>query len=347
MADKIRIGIIGGGGIARGAHIPGYQKLAAVEIVAVADVAPGKAEETAGLCGIPAAYTDYNEMLAAEGLDAVSVCTPNAFHKAPTIAALKAGCHVLCEKPIAMNLQEGQEMVEAAYKAGKTLQIGLNQRFSPDAQALKRFIDAGELGDIYYGEATFLRRRGIPTWGVFTQKEQQGGGALIDIGVHALDHCLWQMGNPKPVSVTGVTWANFGKRTDLATVRGLWDVDKFNVDDMGVALVRFGNGACLILKASWDGHISESFMEARILGTHGGAHLRPLAIFKDMHGSMVDITPRQLPQVDSHHVEIEHFIAVIKGEAQEIVKPEQVLDVQAILDGIYESGQTGREVRLD
>ncbi|NLX36280.1 MAG: Gfo/Idh/MocA family oxidoreductase, partial [Chloroflexi bacterium] len=161
--DKIRVGIIGGGGIARGAHIPGYQKLSDVQIVAVADVAPGKAEETAGLHGIPAAYADYNEMLDKEGLDAVSVCTPNAYHKAPTIAALQAGCHVLCEKPIAMNLQEGRDMVEAAYKAGKTLQIGVNQRFSPEAQVLKRFVDAGELGDIYYGEATYLRRRGIPT----------------------------------------------------------------------------------------------------------------------------------------------------------------------------------------
>ena len=344
--DKIRVGIIGGGGIARGAHIPGYQKLSDVQIVAVADVAPGKAEETAGLYGIPAAYADYNEMLDKEGLDAVSVCTPNAYHKAPTIAALQAGCHVLCEKPIAMNLQEGRDMVEAAYKAGKTLQIGVNQRFSPEAQVLKRFVDAGELGDIYYGEATYLRRRGIPTWGVFTHKELQGGGALIDIGVHALDHCLWQMGNPKPVSVSGVTWANFGKRRDLATVRGLWDVDSFSVDDMGVAMVRFENGACLVLKASWDGHISETFMEARIMGTHGGAYLRPLAIYKDMHGTMVDITPKQLPTVDSHHVEIEHFVAVIKGEAEEIVKPEQALDVQAILDAIYESGVTGREVLL-
>ena len=344
--DKIRVGIIGGGGIARGAHIPGYQRLADVELVAVADIAPGKAEETAALHGIPKAYTSGEEMLAKEKLDAVSVCTPNVAHKVCTIAALEAGCHVLCEKPIAMNLREGQEMVEAAYKAGKTLQIGVNQRFSPESQALKRFVDAGELGHIYFGEATYLRRRGIPTWGVFTDKSQQGGGALIDIGVHALDHCLWQMGNPKPVSVMGATYANFGKRRDLATVDGMWDVDKFSVDDMGVAFVRFDNDACLILKASWDGHIAESFMETRILGTEGGAHLRPLAIYKDMHGTMVDITPKQLPSIDSHFVEIEHFIAVIKGEAEEIVKPEQALDVQAILDAIYESAVTGHEVLL-
>ena len=127
--DKIRVGIIGGGGIARGAHIPGYQRLADVELVAVADIAPGKAEETAGLHGIPKAYTTCEEMLAKEQLDAVSVCTPNAAHMVTTLAALKAGCHVLCEKPIAMALQQGEAMVEAAYKAGKTLQIGVNQRF--------------------------------------------------------------------------------------------------------------------------------------------------------------------------------------------------------------------------
>ncbi len=347
MAKLVRVGIIGTGGIARFAHIPGYKAQPDVEIVAFCDVVPGRAEAAAKEFGVPKAYTDYREMLAKEQLDAVSVCTPNFAHKEATIAALEAGCHVLCEKPIAMNLQEGKEMVEAARKAGKTLQVGLNNRFHPESLTIKRFAEAGEFGEIYYGEAVYLRRRGIPTWGVFTQKELQGGGALIDIGVHVLDRTLWFMGNPKPVAVMGATYANFGKRTDLATPSGMWDAERFNVDDMGVAMVRFENGATLILKASWDGHIEDSFTETRILGTHGGAVMSPLKIFKDMHGTMVNITPAGLPKVQTHTKEIEHFIAVVRGEAECMVKPEEVLDVQAILDAIYKSAETGREVLVE
>jgi predicted dehydrogenase len=346
MSKHVRVGIIGTGGIARFAHIPGYKAQQDVEIVAFCDVVPGRAEAAAKEFGVPKAYTDFCEMLAKEQLDAVSVCTPNAAHKDATIAALQAGCHVLCEKPIAMTLQQGQEMVAAAKKAGKTLQVGLNSRFMPEALTVKRFVDAGEFGKMYYGEAVYLRRRGIPNWGVFTQKELQGGGALIDIGVHVLDRTLWLMGNPKPVVVMGATYANFGKRTDLATPGGMWDAARFNVDDMGVAMVRFADGATLILKASWDGHIEDSFSEVRVLGTHGGAVMSPLRIYKDMQGTMVNITPSGLKKVETHTEEITHFMAVVRGEAECMVKPEQVLDVQAILDAIYKSGETGREVLL-
>ena len=177
-----------------------------------------------------------------EKLDGISVCTPNMAHKEVTVAALNAGLNVLCEKPMAMNLAEGKEMVAAAQKSGKVLQIGLHWRFTSEGQVLKRFIDAGELGEIYYGEATYLRRRGIPGWGVFTQKELQGGGAMIDVGVHVLDHTMWQMGNPKPVSVMGVTYEKFGHRPEVVSIWDHWDAKKFNVDDMGVAMVRFANG---------------------------------------------------------------------------------------------------------
>ncbi len=347
MSQTIRVGVIGTGGIATTQHIPGYQALEGVEIVALCDVAPGRAAAVAQ--GIPSAraYEDYREMLAKEKLDAVSVTTPNFAHRDATIAALEAGCHVLCEKPIAMNLQQGREMVEAARKAGKLLQVGLHMRFETESQTLRKYVVAGDLGEIYYGEATYMRRRGIPTWGVFTQRRFQGGGALIDIGVHALDRTLWLMGNPKPVSVLGATYAQFGKRTDVASPRGMWDVDKFDVDDMGVALVRFENGATLILRACWAAHIAGNLVETRVLGTHGGASLPPLSIHRDLHGDMVDITPTGLVEVRPHAAEIAHFIACVRGEAECIVKPEQVLDVQAILDAIYASGETGAEVRLD
>jgi predicted dehydrogenase len=347
MSDVVRIGIIGAGSIARNAHIPGYQAQDDVELAAICDVVPGKAAEAAELHGIPCAYDSYAEMLKREELHAVSVCTRNFAHKETTVAALNAGLHVLCEKPIAMNLAEGRQMVETARAVGKILQIGLHQRFESESQVLKRFVDAGELGEIYYGEATLLRRRGIPSWGVFTQKALQGGGALIDIGVHTLDKTMWLMGNPKPVSVMGATYAAFGKRGGLFSPWGPWDPQKFDVEDMGVALVRFQNDATLILRASWAAHIESNVSETRILGTEGGAYLKPLKILKDVHGAMVDLTPVALPQVTAHTEEIAHFVACIRSGSEPLVVPEQVLDVQAVLDAIYQSAKTGHEVRLD
>ncbi|MHB1294341.1 MAG: Gfo/Idh/MocA family protein [Anaerolineae bacterium] len=347
MSHTVRIGIIGAGGIARAAHMPGYLAQKDVQVVCVSDVAPGRAAEFAQEFGIPRAYESYQQMLEQEELDGVSVCTPNLVHKDPAICALNAGVHVLCEKPIAMNYAEGREMVDAAHRNSKILQIGLHWRFTAEAQALKRFIQAGELGDIYYGEATYMRRRGIPGWGVFTQKALQGGGALIDIGVHTLDHTMWLMGNPKPISVTGATYAAFGKRSDVVSIWAPWDASKFDVDDMGVAMVRFDNGATLLLRASWAANIEKAYEETRVLGTLGGAFIKPLKIFKEMHQMLVDITPAHLPEVKAHTAEVGHFIACVRGEAECQVVPEHVLDVQAVLDAIYKSAETGHEVRLD
>ena len=347
MPKPVRVAIIGAGGIARYAHVPGYQAQEDVELAAVCDVVPGKAAELAGEFNIPHAYDSCAEMLDREELDAVSVCTPNSAHKEATLAALNAGLHVLCEKPIAMNLHEGREMVEAGRKSGKVLQVGLHMRFGAEAQTLKRFVDARELGDIYYGEATTMRRRGIPSWGVFTQKEFQGGGALIDIGVHALDQAMWLMGNPKPSSVLGATYATFGRRANVVSPWGPWDPAKFDVDDMSVALIRFENGATLMLRACWAAHIGENITETRVLGTEGGAFMSPLRIYKDAPETMIDITPWHLPKVRAHTKEIEHFIACVRGETECMVVPEQVLDVQAVIDAIYKSAESGREVCLD
>ena len=344
--SNVKVGIVGAGSIARYAHVPGYRAQEGVDLVAACDVVPGKAAAFAEEHDIPAAYESLADMLANEELDAVSVCTPNFDHRNSTVTALKAGLHVLCEKPMAMNVDEGRAMVAAAHRNKRVLQIGLNLRFTSEAQTLKRFIEAGELGDIYYGEATCLRRRGIPGWGVFTQKALQGGGALIDIGVHTLDHTLWLMGNPKPVSVTGATYAAFGHRDDVVSIWDHWDANKFDVDDMGVAMVRFENDATLLLRTSWAANIAKPVQETRILGTEGGAVMSPLRVFKEMHQSLVDITPAFLPKVEAHTKEIEHFVACVRGEAECSVVPEQVLDTQAILDAIYESAESGYQVRL-
>jgi predicted dehydrogenase len=317
-----------------------------VEIVAVCDVVPGRAAEFAREHNIPRAYDSHLEMIEKEQLDAVSVCTPNYAHMQTTIDALEAGLHVLCEKPIAMNLAEGEAMVEAADRTGKLLQIGLHWRFTSEAQVLKRFAEAGDLGDIYYGESTYWRRRGIPGWGVFTQKKLQGGGALIDIGVHTLDHTMWLMGSPKPVSVTGATYAAFGKRTDVVSHGIPWDAAKFDVDDTAFAMVRFENGATLVLRTTWAANVEKSFGETRILGTRGGAHMSPLQIFTEARQALINITPAELPEVRAHTKEIEHFIDCIRTGRECIVNARQVLDVQAVLDAIYLSSETGHEVCL-
>jgi predicted dehydrogenase len=255
---------------------------------------------------------------------------------------------VLCEKPIAMNWAEGKEMVDAAHSADRVLMVGLNSRFSSEAQVLKRYIEAGELGEIYYAEATMMRERGIPGYGVFVRKAYQGGGALIDIGVHVLDQTMWLMGNPKPVAVMGATYAAFGHRAELVSLGPHWDSERFDVDDMGIGMVRFANGATLILRVTWAAYIAKYLEEQRLLGTEGGAFKSPLQIYREAHGTLTDITPTHLPEVKrTHDAEIEHFLACVRGERECMVVPEQVLDVQAVLDAIYTSSETGREIRLN
>src|SRR5580700_6542845 len=229
MAKKIKIGIIGTGGIANGAHLPGYALIPdECEVVAICDILPSALNSTsAKYPDIKNKFKDYKKLLEMPEIDGVSVCTENCGHHQITLDALKAGKHVLCEKPIAMNAREGAEMVEAAKKSKKILQIGFNGRFSPNNQTLKRFIDAGELGDIYWARAQSLRVRGIPGWGVFIDKEKQGGGPLIDIGVHILDLTLWLMGHPKPTFASGVTYQKFGKRDDILGFMGQWDTKRF------------------------------------------------------------------------------------------------------------------------
>jgi len=345
---KVRVGIIGSGGIAQACHMPGYQELADVEIHAVADINPETARRAAEQFSVPHVFSDYRDLVAMREVEAVSVCTPNAFHKGPTIAALRAGKHVLVEKPMALNATEARAMIAAAKRAGKLLMVGLNNRFSAATQALKRAADAGALGEVYFAEAVATRRRGIPGWGVFTEKEKSGGGALVDIGVHILDLTLHLMGYPKPTSVSGMVAAKFGPRKDLPRVEGgwHWDPKRFDVDDFGVGFIRFQNGASLVLKTSWAGNIGDPGFNCTLWGTDGGCRFDPLGIFRQEYGSLVDITPVDLPQVRSHSVEVERFVEAIRKGLPSPVPPEEALVTQQILDAIHRSSQTGKEVKL-
>lgn len=349
MTELLKVGIIGAGGIARFAHIPGWKNLPEeVELVAICDIIPERAVKQAEENGIPHAYGSASEMLAHHELDIVSVCVHNSAHRDCTIMALEASANVMCEKPIAMNSGQAEEMIAAAKKAGKLLTVGQNQRFAAESQVAKQLIDDGLLGDVYYGETMTLRRRGIPGWGVFHIKKYSGGGPLIDIGVHGLDLVLWLMGNPEPVAVSGVTYQKFGKRQDVAfTWGGDWDRDEFDVEDMALGFIRLENGATIVLRMSWAANVEDDLNCMRVLGTEGGLKNPPLTLFRELSGRTVDTTPTWLPQVErSHFEEMKHFAAVVRGEVEMIVQPWQSLQVQRILDALYESAEKGSEVRI-
>lgn len=343
--DRVRVAIVGVGMGSYHAH--GYSKLPNVEIAAFCDIDTERAEKVAARFGVKRIYSDYEAMLAEEKLDAVSVCTPNALHGPVAVAALNAGCHVLCEKPLSVNAVEGAKIVEAARKAKGKFMIGMNNRFRGDTQVLRKYIEAGDLGEIYYAKCGWIRRNGIPGMGSwFTKKEMAGGGPLVDIGVHALDVTLYLMGNPKPVSAYGATFAKFGP---FGRGTGQWGVSvrsgSYSVEDLACGQVRFENGAALVLEASWAQHCAGERLYSEVYGDKGGATLEPLRIYTEVHGRPVDITP-SFAQVSGHEAEIEHFIECIVGNRQPIATADQALDVMRILDGIYRSAETGESVPL-
>jgi predicted dehydrogenase len=352
--SKLRIGIIGSGGIAQGSHMRGYAAIPDLcEIVATCDVKEEIAKQAAEKFGVEKTYTDYREMLADEKLDGVSVATPNKFHKQPTIDALKAGVNVLCEKPLGMNADECREMCAAARDSGKILQVGLQSRFNGPPRWLKQYIDAGNMGDVYFARAWALRRRGVPGWGVFINKELQGGGPLIDIGVHILDLTLFLMGYPKPVAATGKAWNTLGKNPDLWNAWGDYDRDKFTVEDFAVGMIKFDNGAVVSLESSFMANGPDRF-ETQLYGTKAGAIIEPytgsdsIRIFSEQNRQLMDIKPANVPHVDSAHAdEVKAFVnAIIDGKPSP-VPGENGLILNAIFDAIYKSSETGNEEKVD
>lgn len=350
---KLRIGIIGSGGIAQGSHMTGYSAIPDLcEIVATCDKDISRAEEAAEKFSIPATYTDYREMIAKENLDAVSVATPNKFHKQPTVDALKAGLHVLCEKPLGMNADECREMCAAARDNKRILQVGLQSRFTGSSKWLKSYIDSGYMGDIYFSRAWALRRRGVPGWGVFIDKDQQGGGPLIDIGVHILDLTLFFMGYPKPVSASGKTWNVLGKNPDLWNSMGDYDRAKFTVEDFAVGMIKFESGAVVSLESSFMANGPDR-TETQLFGTKAGAIVEPygsnsIRLFSEQNQLLFDSSPANIPRVQSAHTdEVKEFVNAILNKGPSPVPGENGLILNAIFDAIYKSSDTGNEEKVD
>jgi predicted dehydrogenase len=343
---KPRIVIIGAGFITRVGHLPGY-KAADAGVVAICDVVEEPARMLAAQYGIPNVYADWREMITAEQPDIVSVCLPNVLHREPTLFALEAGAHVLCEKPLATSVAEAKEMFAAARKAQRFLMTAQNWRWDAGSRAIRRIVDTGDLGEVYYAEATALRRMGIPTWGAFHRSELSSGGALLDVGVHMLDLAVWLMGSPEPVRVSAKTERKFGTRPEIAKMmRNAWDPAKFDVEDFAVALVHFANGATLLLRTSWAAHIDAETFSVRLVGTEAGATTVPPMVYRNHAGIPVD-EHLQVQKVSSYEREIAHWLRVVEGAEQPLVTPEQTLNVQRIINAAYRSSAESREVQVE
>ena len=343
----INVGVIGAGGIASTQHMPALEKQPDVKILAVCDVNEESAKKAAERFSINHVFTDYKKLLEMDEIDAVHVCTPNFLHMQPSVDASNAGKHVMVEKPIARNATEGAKIVEAARKNKKKLMVAQNMRFDANSQALKRFIDAGDLGEIYFARVHALRRRGIPNWGVFTDKEKQGGGPLIDIGVHILDLTLFLMGHPKPISASGQAFTKIGNTPGHVGGWGPWDWENYTVEDYAAGFVRLDNGASLIIESSFAAHIPEDKFCSSLLGTKGGAETNPLKVFGEDRGTLYDLAPVSLPTVSSYEAECRGFYDAIQNDTEPPVTGEQALNVMKILDGIYKSSEEGKEVIID
>jgi predicted dehydrogenase len=345
--DKLRVGVIGLG-MGR-FHIANYQTHPDAEVVAIADTDEKRLAEVGDKYGVPGRYTVAEEMLAHEHLDVVSVATPNKFHKPLTIAALEAGCHVLCEKPMAMSALEGREMIAAAHRAGKRLMINFSYRFSEQSMALKEQVESGILGDVYYARTIWHRRRGLPGFGGwFGQKALSGGGPLIDLGVHRLDLALWLMNYPQPAWVMASTYNPIA--SELARKQGA----AYDVEDLAVGLIKFTNGATVEIEASWAANIAErEMMETRLFGTKGGLVQRNLEetykfeaeMYLELNGSQFDV--KLHPPSKAVPGAMYHFIDSIIHDTPNIATAEEGLLVMQILDAIYASAACGEPVRID
>lgn len=362
LSNKIlRLGIIGCGGIANGKHMPAEKRNPRAEMVAFCDIIPERAQKAKEEYGTEdsAVYTDYKELLKDETIDAVLVLTHNKEHCRITVDALNAGKHVLCEKPMATTYEEAVKMIEAAKKNNKVLTIGYQNRWRPDSMYMKQMAKDGEFGEVYYAEAIAIRRRAVPTWGVFIDEEKQGGGPLIDIGTHALDLTLHMMDNYEPAYCVGKTFHKLNKNTETGNAWGDWDVDRFTAEDSAFGFIVMKNGAVIYLKSSWALNMADPKESiTTICGDKAGADmLDGLRINGVKNGRQYIMKPNfstggvaffdGAGGKEPADYEAANFSAAILDGQELNVKPEQAAVVTRILEGIYKSQQTGKPYYFD
>lgn len=357
MVGKIKIGIIGSGGIAE-SHARSYQAMDEVEIIGIADVVAGKAQQFIDKLNIQGAkaFENHTELLELE-LDAVSICVPNVAHYQTSIDALKAGKHVLVEKPLSVTLEQGIEMVEVSKEIGKMLSVGFQPRYDPNMKKLNEIVQSGQLGDVYYIEVGGGRRRGMPG-GTFINKSLAGAGAMADIGTYSLDLALNALGHPKPLTVSAYISNHFGTNPDYHP-----EADKFEVEDFGVAMIRLEGGIILNFKISWAMHM-DSLGPAIFLGKKAGLKLTnsgqgpwsgvwdgglgSMSLFYDEGDEHIEkVIPIEEHSIDVFDAKIRDFVLAIKDGGSAPIPAEEILSNQAIIDGIFRSAELGREVEVN
>lgn len=351
--SELKIGLIGAGSIS-GSHLAAYQANPKTVLWAICDINEERAREAAKKFNIPHVYTDYRKLLENPEVQAISICTWNNTHAEISIAALEAGKNVLCEKPLCINVDEALQVQDAVRRTDNLLQVGYVRRFASNISVLKKFINAGDLGEIYYAKASLIRRLGNPG-GWFADKARSGGGPLIDIGVHAIDLCWYLMGKPKVVSVSGNTYAKLGNRSHIQNYAFYkaadYDASLNTVEDMANALIRFENGASLMVDVSFSLHAKENSALLNIYGEKGGAEIEPvLSIVTEQHNTIINIDPQisspGFDFEDSFQNEINHFVDSCLNGAPNICPIEDGVEMIKILNAIYQSAAEGREIRF-
>lgn len=347
MAKMINVGVIGTG-VGR-LHLKGYAALPDVKILGVCDLDREEAQRFADEYAIPNVVTDYRDLLTLPGLDAVSIATPNHLHAPMTLEALKAGLHVLVEKPMATSVADAKKMLAAAQKARRRLMVGMTLRFERDVQTVYHAIRNRRLGRPYYARASMLRPRAFPgtypkthsmargAW--FADKRQSGGGALVDIGVHTFDCAWWLMGRPTPHSVLARTYFEIGGKHYKK--HGV----KASVEDLATAFVKFADGGSMLLDVSWGLNARKEF-NVQVMGTKAGVDLTPAIYHDGPDGGLVS-EPVTLPEGAVLEGEWEHFVACVRNPRKKCLSPaEDGVMVMRVLQAIYQAAETDREVRV-
>lgn len=349
----LKVGVIGVGSISE-MHTKPYLKNENVDLIAFCDIHAERLQEAGNRYGVTNLYDNYQDLLKNNDIEAVSICTWNNSHAEIAIAALKAGKHVLVEKPLSMTVEEAKAVETAAEESGKILQVGFVRRHGANTKILKQFIDQDELGDIYYAKASILRRLGNPG-GWFSDISKSGGGPLIDLGVHMIDLSWYLMGKPRPLSVSGNTYFQLGNRSNIKNL-SFYQAADYNpslndVEDLANALIRFENGASLYVDVSFSLHAKKEESMAKIYGEKGGAEIEPeLALILEKNDTILNATP----QIDNlgfdfenaFTAEINNFVDSCLTGKENIAPVADGVAVMKMLSAVYESARTGKEVML-
>lgn len=344
---KIKVGLAGAGNIAVNAHLPAYKLCENAEVAAIADINLERAKNAAEKFGIQQYYGSVEEMLAKAEIDAVDVCTWNNAHSDVTIAAARAGKHILCEKPMAVDLEHALKMQEEVKKAGVVFMLAVPNRFGTPNLFVRDLVDQGKLGEIYMAKTAYVRRRGTPT-GWFTDKKTSGGGPIIDIGVHRIDTAWFLMGNPKPTRVSAALSSRIGNYQTKGVSR--WQGtpcpdNQFDTEDSGAGVIHFENGAILLFEASWAINGPEH-TDTQIFGSKAGVTLEPLTIYGERDGYL-STDAINVPANENRFLnEITHFADIILKGVPNRFPIEQAVELQKMLQGIYDSARLGKEIIL-